>query len=46
MKITDVKAVYAKYRHVVPSWRTHFWQIVVRVETGAGVTSTSPPTIS
>ena len=37
MKITDVKAVYPKYRHVVPSWRTHFWQIVVRVETDAGV---------
>ena len=38
MKITDVKAVYPNYRHVVPSWRTHFWQIVVRVETDAGVT--------
>ena len=37
MKITDVKAVYPNYRHVVPSWRTHFWQIVVRVEPGAGV---------
>ncbi len=38
MKITDVKAVYPNYQHVVPSWRTHFWQIVVRVETDAGVT--------
>ncbi len=37
MKITDVKAVFPNYRHVVPSWRTHFWQIVVRVETDAGV---------
>ena len=38
MIITDINAVYPKYRHVVPSWRTHFWQIVVRVETDAGVT--------
>ena len=37
MKITDVKAVYPRYRHVQPSWRTHLWQIVVRVETDAGV---------
>lgn len=37
MKITDVKAVYPKYRHLAPSWRTHFWQIVVRVDTDAGV---------
>ncbi len=37
MKITDVKAVFPNYRHVVPSWRTHFWQIVVRVESDAGV---------
>ncbi|MCH7624867.1 MAG: hypothetical protein IIC83_02985 [Chloroflexi bacterium] len=37
MRITDVRAVYPNYRHVVPSWRTHFWQIVVRVETDAGV---------
>ena len=38
MKITDVKAAYPNYQHVVPSWRTHFWQIVVRVETDAGIT--------
>lgn len=38
MKITDVKAVYPKYQHVPASWRTHFWQIVVRVESDAGVT--------
>lgn len=37
MKITNVTAVYPRYQHVVPSWRTHFWQIVVRVETDAGV---------
>ncbi len=37
MKITDVKAVFPNYRHVVPSWRTHFWQIVVRIETDAGI---------
>ena len=36
MKITNVKAVYPRYKHVAPSWRTHFWQIVVRVETDAG----------
>ena len=38
MKITDIKAVYPKYKHLAPSWRTHFWQIVVRVDTDAGVT--------
>jgi L-alanine-DL-glutamate epimerase-like enolase superfamily enzyme len=38
MKITDVTAVYPKHRYVVPSWRTHFWQIVVRVETDTGAT--------
>jgi len=37
MKITDVKAVFPNYKHVVPSWRTNFWQIVVRVESDAGV---------
>ena len=37
MKITEVKAVYPRYRHVVPSWRTHFWQIVVQVATDTGV---------
>ena len=38
MKITRVEAVYPKYRHVAPGWRTHLWQIVVRIETDAGVT--------
>ena len=37
MKITSVSAVYPNYRNVPASWRTHFWQIVVRVETDAGV---------
>ena len=37
MKITDVKAVFPNYKHVVPSWRTNFWQIVVRVESNVGV---------
>lgn len=37
MKISDVKAVYPKYQHVGRSWRTHFWQIAVRVESDAGV---------
>jgi len=38
LKITAVSAVYPNYRNVPASWRTHFWQIVVRVETDAGVT--------
>lgn len=37
MKITAVSAVYPNYRNVPASWRTHFWQIVVRVETDTGV---------
>ena len=37
MNITSLKAVYPRYRHVPPSWRTHLWQIVVCVETDAGV---------
>lgn len=38
MKITAVSAVYPNYRYVPQSWRTHFWQIVVRIDTDAGVT--------
>ena len=38
MKITSLEAVYPRYRHVPPSWRTHLWQIVVRVKTDVGVT--------
>ena len=36
LKITSISAVYPKYKHTVPSWRTHLWQIVVRVETDTG----------
>jgi L-rhamnonate dehydratase len=38
LKITSVRAVYPKYKHTVPSWRTHLWQIVVQVETDTGQT--------
>lgn len=38
MKITNVSAVYPRYESVVKSWRTNLWQIVVRVETDAGIT--------
>jgi L-rhamnonate dehydratase len=39
MKITDVKAVYPRWRRIgrPGSWQRHFWQIVVRVESDAGV---------
>ena len=36
MQITGLTAVYPNYKHVAPSWRTHLWQIVVRVEATAG----------
>jgi L-rhamnonate dehydratase len=38
MKITSISAVYPKYNHAVSAWRTHLWQIVVRVETDTGQT--------
>ena len=38
MKITSISAVYPKYNHTVGSWRTHLWQIIVRVETDTGQT--------
>ena len=38
MKITDVQAVYPNYRQPLGGWRPYLWQIVVRVETDAGVT--------
>ena len=38
MKITEVKAVYPTYKNIATSWRTHFWQIVVRIETDQGIT--------
>ena len=37
MKSVNVTAVYPNYQNVAPSWRTHFWQIVVRIDTDAGV---------
>ena len=37
MKIRDVQAIYPRYNHPAKTWRTHFWQIVVRVETDVGV---------
>ncbi len=37
MKITHVQALYPRYQHVKSSWRTHFWQIAVRVETDTGL---------
>ena len=37
MKITDVQAVYPNYRQPLGGWRPYLWQIVVRVETDAGV---------
>ena len=36
MRITELNAVYPRYRHVPPSWRTHLWQIVVRAEADNG----------
>ena len=37
MKITDIRAVYPNYRQPLGGWRPYLWQIVVRVETDAGV---------
>ena len=37
MKITDIKAIYPKYQKSLGGWRPHLWQIVVRIETDAGV---------
>ena len=37
MRITDVRAVYPKWtRRPKGAWQSHFWQIVVRVETDTG----------
>ena len=38
MKLTSVKAIYPKYKNVGTSWRTHLWQIVVKIETNTGIT--------
>jgi L-alanine-DL-glutamate epimerase-like enolase superfamily enzyme len=37
MKIKAVTAVYPRYQEPLRAWRTYLWQIVVRVETDAGV---------
>lgn len=37
MKITNLTAIYPHYRQPLADWRTHLWQIVVRVETDCGV---------
>tara|TARA_Y100000996_G_scaffold415527_1_gene410845 strand:+ start:1059 stop:2105 length:1047 start_codon:yes stop_codon:yes gene_type:complete len=37
MKITNIKAIYPKYKAIPPSWRTHLWQIVVKIETDIGI---------
>ncbi len=37
MRINSVQAVYPNYRNIPASWRTDLWQIVVKVETDAGV---------
>lgn len=36
MKITEVKAVYPRYRVPPAAWRRHFWQIAVRIDTDVG----------
>lgn len=38
MKITNIESIYPKYKQSLTEWRQHLWQIVVRVETDAGVT--------
>ena len=39
MKITDIKAVYPAWKNKGSgAWQAYYWQIVVRVETDAGVT--------
>jgi len=38
MRIKELRAAYPSYKHLPTSWRTHLWQIVVRVETDVGVT--------
>jgi L-rhamnonate dehydratase len=37
MKIRSIKAIYPNFNHVENSWRTHLWQIIVRIETDTGV---------
>ena len=43
MKITDVKAIYPKWRNRAQgAWQSHFWQIVVRVESDAAAAAPAP----
>ncbi len=37
MRIRDIQAIYPRYNHPANTWRTHFWQIVVRVEMDGGI---------
>lgn len=37
MKITNIIAIYPHYQQPLTEWRTHLWQIAVRVETDRGV---------
>jgi L-rhamnonate dehydratase len=38
VKVIDVKAVYPRWQHLPQGvWQSHFWQIVVRVESDTGV---------
>ncbi|MBI20983.1 MAG: hypothetical protein CL780_01890 [Chloroflexi bacterium] len=36
MKIKSIRAIYPDYHHIPKSWRTHLWQIIVRIETDTG----------
>ena len=38
MIIEDVRAIYPNYRQQLSEWRSHLWQIVVRIETDVGIT--------
>ena len=37
MQIKEVVAIYPDYKYLGPSWRTHLWQILVRIETDLGI---------
>ena len=37
MRIKEVVAIYPDYKYLSPSWRTHLWQILVRIETDLGI---------
>lgn len=38
MRITNVRAIYPRYRQPLAGWRPHLWQIAVYIETDVGVT--------